>query len=87
MNFAFSGVSDYGYWHFEPATRRKIKETQKASYILNFVSLSSSIWEQDHSDAIPPVELTSSLFVMAFHEKIVAYGAESVTTFSDVFHC
>jgi len=70
--FAFSGVSDYGYWHLS-RRRGRNKETQKASDILNFVSLSSSIWERDHSDAIPPVELTGSLFVMAFHEKIVAY--------------
>jgi hypothetical protein len=86
--FAFSGCERLRLLALEPATRKKKKETQKeGNTILNFVSLSSSIWEQDHSDAIPPVELTSSLFVMAFHEKIVAYRAESVTTFSDVFHC
>src|SRR3954447_14772488 len=66
-----AGVSDYGYWHLSWRRGRKKKEPQKESDILNFVSLSSSIWEQDHSNAIPRSSLRALCSSWPFMRKLL----------------
>jgi len=65
-----AGVSDLGDWHLSRERGRKKTETQQASDILVFISLSSSLWGIGSLRCDTPVELTSFCLAIIYEKNI-----------------